>query len=546
MTPEEIKANVQRLEQAQASPADIEAYVGLASKELSSGDSNTGIVGKTINTYKTAAKSFFPPFLEGASMGAFPADQPMAGSVFESPLQKTARGFGSFLGPMVPITASEMTGGAAGGIVAGGAKLGRIGTGLMRGLGTGMTYGAAESAMQHKSLPDAAMNVAGQGATFAGLGVAGGALGYIRELFGKGAVNELSNFFFKTDKGVAQKLANKGEESLGSQAMEYKGQKAGENVFTGFKGREQALATAKEELAMLRNRAGGIMEGADQEARTPYQPDPKPGGRLLDYKPGESQEVSPVNTPSYPEGAKTIETTQPGGVKYQTIVNPGVTVDFTGMTGPGSSPQSMEANIFKAKRSLRDIPNVPFQRNLAIHTADVASDLNPLIEKYGRVGKNTGPGNVIKKIQQDFIESNPEVMDMTDAVGVKSTLDRIVNDAYEKKAIDTTMRDQIYRELANGIRKRAYEISPDLGVNFDKQALMHDIITSLEPTQAKTGTLPYGGFWRNLMGTLTGNRVGLGTATVLKKTLGTPSKYIAPAVRKVGQRAAITPFDENQ
>lgn len=599
-TAEEIRINAKKLEAAGAPSQDIEDYVRLAAQELQGTDSNPNtakmdeLMGQAI---PPIVHSLGKGMIEGATLGRVKLPRSPEGSVLETNSDKYGRPVGKFVGSILPIVAAEATGGA-------GMALAGAGP-VVQAAGSGLVYGAAEGAANNLAPLETLAQSAKSAAAFGSLGAVGQGLGYLRKVFGENISSKLANVFLETPKRTAEKLANAGEESLGTQVIKYKG-RFEDKPLAGFKSQKEVLDKAKNELELLRNESSGIIEGIQQEADKKILKPLSPPVPLLGYEPNAAKTTGPIHRrpaiePTDPmsiiNSAPHIErrgVAKYPGYEYQ---DPAVgTIGGFDETGLRTAPRQFtkggsqgtfmpekpvssggfldkdsrkkfneivsgtervkklhadaskyseelatkeSQRVEKLKKSLgvwgENYPYTIESKGPFVSLKDIASDLDSMIGKTSRVGKRTGPAKAIQSIKDDFINSNPEITSVQDALSVKTTLDRIVNDAYDKQLIDTTVRDQVYRKLANGIRREVYKISPELGSNFDKQSLMHDVIGTLKSTQADYGKIGLGSFTRILLRQATDSSATLGMATLLERNLGAPSKFIAPAIGKAAR-----------
>ena len=367
-----------------------------------------------------SAKAFGRGALSGATFG-MAGKTGLEGSVMEP--RPTARKMGEFAGFIVPIIASELTGGAALGAGAAARGAGALGRTVMTGVGTGATYEGIKGAALRTPPLQTIEKAVDTGLVFGGFNAAGQGLGYLRKVFGEKMAESVANHFINTDKKIAEKLYEQGNPSLGKQYLK--------TDLPGFKNRDEVYAQTGKALSESESKIKGILKNSKG----------------------------------------------------------------------------------------------------TISTRDVANELDDVAEKFKTGTHRTEVVDVGTKKGQ-FLEDNPDNLSLEEAMKLKRKLDDRVSKAY--LALDsakTPANTEIDEALANGLRKRIYELNPKLGELAAQESLMIRIRTGLLPEVAKRGgsRLPFG-LYSTIVNALEGSPASNALAKGLHKGLGTPSRIIAPGV----------------
>ncbi len=145
----------------------------------------------TLLGFPSEAKELGRGILRGATFGTMGGRSDIEGSILEPSSQKFARGAGTVAGSLLPLLASEATGGAL--LAKGAAKLGAksllgvpsIRQGLARAAGTGAAFGGLGEMAQRGTPSEIASGSVKTAALFTGLGISGAGLGFVRKWLGE-------------------------------------------------------------------------------------------------------------------------------------------------------------------------------------------------------------------------------------------------------------------------------------------------------------------------------------------------------------------------
>ena len=517
-------------------------------------------------------REFGRDVLSGFTLGAYgkqtPQEELMAGSFMAPP--RIPRKIGQTIGAIAPIVASEMTGGAALAGLAGARGAGLFGRAVASGAGTGLTYGAAESAVSGATPIEGAKKSAEQGVLFAGFGAAGQGMGYLRKVFGEKLSDFLANHFVNTQQKLAEKLLEQGKPNLGNQFLK--------TELAGFKNREEVYNGAGKELRIVENRIKGRLELNLENLKKPQVTATPPisGTPLLEHKPATITPQAEAGVPPPWPGMVDKSGARPagqGGIapRRGNIEEPDLTVlptkefetaqtGYTGGFGGGKfAPQTpaeiasesakhREATRFAAdKYGLKDLPShkLSITRGEAIDINDIASAVDPVISGM-KTGTRRRDVRKIANLKKEFIEDNPRQMSLWEAMGLKRKLDDRVSRAYlapQDAAVSTQI--QIEEALANKLRQRIYEIDPKIGEYAAQESLMIRIRTGLSKEVAKSGQ-DIRGLYHVINDGLFGTAFSNVAAKGLKETMGTPSRFLAPATRQATRSIGLTPFENTR
>ena len=485
------------------------------------------IVQKAINHAKSR-------IAEGKSVFAESGELPnLSGSVMETPRQKFLRRIGKageFAGMAVPLVASEMTGGAALGGAAAMRGAGSIAVPVAEAVGTGLTFESAKGAAQNKNITDTAQDMAKGGVTFAGLGLGGQALGWLRKILGEEVADSLANHFINTNSKIAEKLVEQGRPSLGKQAL-------GETPeLFGIKSRKQVFDEAGKNLNRLENQIQGKLDSVTEKMKTPNVSGTEiKGVPILSYSPTKNI----INEPSeaiFPSGqrvnlpAKEFQTE--GGATFSKEV-PEIEQKQAEYV-----KQAQRENINRFKERMNQPKyGLKVQREGTISINDIAKPLDELKKSY-QTGTRIGEVAKINRLKSSFVSENPEVLDKNSAMILKRRLDDRVSKSYLAPSdAKTALSTEVDEALANELRKQIYKIDPELGQLAAQESLLIRLRTGLKPVVAKKGS---GRIADNLYSSIA-NAIGGSRATslatkALSKTMGKPNPFISNISRQ-GSRA---------
>jgi hypothetical protein len=476
-----------------------------------------------LNIAKGYGESFGKGVASGATFG-MAGKEPLSGSVFEpNPLTRKA---GQFVGGAIPLTAAAMTGGAAAGIGAEAAGASALGTGIMEGMGTGMTFEAMKGAAKGNP-PIATVNeMAKTGLEFGGLGAAGQGAGYLRKVFGEGLPEYISNHFINSEKNVSVKLREQGKPSLGKQYLE--------TDLPGFKNRNEVYDNAGQELSTLEGRIKsklGNNAGLGVTAED-FELHPE---KMKDLKKG---------VVAFRDGGKVISARLGQKVNGQEIYN-------HSDLGVASNLNFDEATPGFLDNQGNFIEQYP-KSDKVINTREIADSLDKLQENY-KTGTRRGEVVKIGTKKGNFLEDNPDSLTKEEAMQLKRKLDDKVAKAYlNPEGQKTPAATEVDEHLANALRSKLYEVDPELGQLAAKESLMIRIRSGLGKTStvSKYGGsgLPHG-FWSAMVNMAEGSPAANALAKGLDVTMGEPSKFIAPIAQRASQVGVTMPpgfYDQNQ
>ena len=211
---------------------------------------HAGTIAKPLaNEFRQRGKQFGAGVRTGATMGLSPSQEPVI------PELSKFRTAGTVAGGAIPFLAAEAVGGPplAGMAAARGAGL--IRQGIARGVGTGLTLGAAESAIKGepalagiKSAGESGLAFGALGGATAGIGIA---LGTARKYLGEKLATRIAQNFLETGTKVEEKRLIQGKPSGGKLLLDNK------KLGTGL---EEVYNKSSFHLKVLGNKIDDIIE----------------------------------------------------------------------------------------------------------------------------------------------------------------------------------------------------------------------------------------------------------------------------------------------
>lgn len=544
---------------------------------------------------------------EGASLGSIRDNQNPDGEII-SPAMAAGRGAGRLIGGTIPIMATEGLVNGVADIAGSTPMLTETGQVLragkdyigkpIRAITTGLTLGAAQGAVNGKGIGPALDETANTGAAFGGLHAVGQAAGYLRQVFGETLAESLQNHFINTDRKIAMKLREQGKDSLGKQAFN-------EDILSGFKNRDRIYDISKNELGRLENQIGGRLEANIEQLKKPSGPTTQiQGTPLLEYKPGTVETPDANPSPFFPKNVEPPAHGTPITQRYQILadgrrvnINPSGDIvplpakfetpylgdhvraptirenaDITGFqtkdqpfkkgSGVGVFNPQTDAELasestkgrdlarFAAQKyGLKNLPDNGFStdRQGVISTQDIASAIDEVKSNF-QTGTRQPELKDIESTKKSFLSNNPSQLTLPEALGLKRKLDDLVSKTYlSLEGTKIPVSTQIDEALANALRKKIYEVDPELGKLAARESFMIRLQTGLLPSVAKSGgPILRRGLFHSALEALTGTGVTNATSRGLNRTMGTPSNIIAPIIRRGAQSATQDYLNQNQ
>ena len=388
--------------------------------------------------------------------------------------------------------------------------------------------------------------------------VGGKFTGYLRKVFGEDISDMFTNHFLNTQKPLAETLVSQGKPSLGAQVSE-----KAPGLLTG-KSKQQAFDSAGKELLNLEKQIQQRLDFVESEMKKPVRTQgAAEAPRALEYKPG-TVEPSPellapdargsvysVGREGDPEMIRLgdiAKTQQPGGAKYETLT-PGRSdpaVNFSGQTSIGaplgSASSQAEKSLFLKQQAMQAerAGNLKTNRPGTIDLNEVAKVVDDVSGQY-KTGTRAGKVAKINRLKENFLKENDPVLTEKSAMALKRKLDDSVGKAH-LASDDAKLAPEVEVEeaLANELRKRIYDLDPELGRLSDLESLMIRARTGLKKAigTSKSGSavIPIGWF-SGLVNRLVGSRYAAGAGLALNKMFGEPSTVAVPLARAaVGSR----------
>lgn len=176
----------------------------------------------------------------------------------------------------------------------------------------------------------------------------------------------------------------------------------------------------------------------------------------------------------------------------------------------------------------------------SISRDEIASSLDEVSSAY-QTGTHPAQVKKVEFMRKGFLKSNPENMNLKEAMDLKRKLDDRVSKAYlAESGAKLPVEVEADEALANSLRAKIYEIDPMLGELAARESLMLKIRTSLSPKVAKSGDAHIlSGFYRTLVNYLEGTPAANLVSKIGHSVFGKPSKVVAPVFRQGVRTAAV-------